>query len=281
MRVAVITDEISQDLDEALAVCARHGVRAIEIRSVWDTPPHELDDEQCREIARRAREGGFTIAAFGSSVFKTPPPRDEDGLAAATRSLERAVVQAGLLGTDLVRVFTFYRDGAPDPVGAARIMAAVLERVSLGGVRVAVETGTRTNTPTVAGVRTLLAELRHPALGVLWDPGNTVFAGFDDGDGLVGLDEIADGDLLHVHVKDPDGRRGYVELGRGDVDWPQILAELRRRGYPGHVSLETHWRVGRVLSARERDEPWSRAFSAGGVEASDRCLGVLTGWTAA
>jgi hypothetical protein len=35
-------------------------------------------------------------------------------------------------------------------------------------------------------------------------------------------------------------------------------------GYSGWLSLETHWRPGRILNAMERDYPWGDSFSKGG-----------------
>src|SRR5205823_13016791 len=138
--------------------------------------------------------------------------------------------------------FSFYRSGDPDVPAAAAAMDAVLDRVCTGGVILGIETGTRTNTPTAALARQLLDRLRRPNVGVVWDPGNTVFSGFDDGAGLGGLTDLRPADVVHVHVKDPLGTTAYVELGRGSVPWRTILDALADRGYRRYLSLETHWR---------------------------------------
>jgi sugar phosphate isomerase/epimerase len=280
VRLCVLTDEISQDLDEALAVCASHGYPAIEVRSVWDTPPHELTLRQCEEIAARATACGVSIAGFASAVFKTELPDGSAKLQACEAMLARAIEQCAALGTGLLRIFSFLRTEAPDVPAAAAAIDAVLGRVRTDGVTLGLETGTRTNTPTAGLAQRLLVTLGRPEVGLVWDPGNTVFSGFGDGAQLGGLAELRSEDLVHVHVKDPLGRSGYVELGRGSLPWPAILAALAARGYTGHVSLETHWRPGRVLTAAERDEPWGRGFSAGGSWASDKCMATLASWVA-
>jgi sugar phosphate isomerase/epimerase len=280
MRACILTDEISQDLDKALDLCNRRGFPAIEVRSVWNTPPHELTLSQCRDIAQRASDHGIGISGFASPVFKTSLPDSTARLAECEALLARSLDQCEALGTRLLRVFSFYRDGAPNVPGAAAAMDAVLAKVATDGVTVAVETGTRTNTPTAALARELLELLGRPELRILWDPGNTVFSGFAGSAGLVGLTDMRPSDLAHVHVKDPLGTCGYVELGRGAVAWLNILNALAERGYGGDLSLETHWRCHRVLNASERDEPWGDGFSAGGYEASDACMTTLAQWIA-
>lgn len=280
MRLCVLTDEISQDLDQALAVCRRHGYSAIEVRSVWDTPPHELTLRQCEAISGRAAACGVSIAGFASSVFKTDLPSGPAQLAHCETLLTHALEQCAALGTGLLRVFSFFRRGATDVPAAAAAMDAILGRVRPDGVTLGIETGTRTNTPTGALAQQLLDTLARRDVGLVWDPGNTVFSGFGDGADLAGLPSLRMANLVHVHVKDPLGGSSYVELGRGSLPWTAILAALAARGYRGHLSLETHWRRGRVLTAAERDEPWGRRFSAGGRQASDPCMAKLASWVA-
>lgn len=281
MRCCILTDEISQDLDQALDLCVRHKFPAIEVRSVWDTPPHELTLAQCRDIAQRAAARGIAIAGFASPVFKTTLPDGAAQLAECEALLVRSLEQCAALGAGFVRIFSFYRSGDPNVPAAAEAMNAVLGRVPTNGVTLAVETGTRTNTPTAALARQLLDRLGRPGIGVVWDPGNTVFAGFSDGSGLCGLEDLRPADLVHVHVKDPLGTRGYVELGHGSLPWQAILDALSERRYRGYLSLETHWRRERVLTGPERDNPWGDGFSAGGYEASDACMATLAAWVAA
>jgi len=280
MRPCILTDEISQDLDQALDLCCRHGFPAIEVRSVWNTPPQQLTLRQCRDIAHRAAAHGIAIAGFASPVFKTPLPDSAARLADCEALLARSLEQCEALGVRLLRVFSFYRTAKPNVPGAAAAMDAVLARVPADCVTLCVETGTRTNTPTAALARDLLERLGRPNLSILWDPGNTVFAGFSGNARLAGLMDLRPSDLAHVHVKDPVGTTGYVELGRGSLRWPNILDALAERGYGGYLSLETHWRRERVLTAPERDEPWGDAFSAGGYEASDTCMATLVQWIA-
>ena len=56
--------------------------------------------------------------------------------------------------------------------------------------------------------------------------------------------EIA-GRIAHVHAKDcrvTGHTPEWLELGTGSIDWNGQIAALRRDGYQGWFSLETHWR---------------------------------------
>ncbi|MEV4807855.1 sugar phosphate isomerase/epimerase [Nonomuraea sp. NPDC049421] len=275
MKLAVIGDEISQDHAVVTRTAARLGFDGVEIRSVAQCPPHLLDDDALAGIRRTLLNAGLAVAGFAPPVFKQDLPGTDRELAAAERVLLRAVEQAGLLGAPHVRIFSFYRDGDPDPAAAAAVAGELLAAVP-PEVRLLVETGTRTNTPTIAHTMDFLDRLGRAGTGVLWDPGNIVFSGWG-GDPARDY-ERARALIGHVHVKDPDGTRRYVRLGDGDVDWPAILSRLAEDGYAGYLSLETHWRRSKELTPHERDHPWGEAFSAGGFPASVECMEVLRSW---
>jgi sugar phosphate isomerase/epimerase len=271
VRLAIINDEVHQDLARTIDAVVTCGFAGIEIRSVWNVPPHELTDEHLREISRSLHERGLRAAGFCPPALKCALPRDATEIAAVRAVLARAIEQAKVLDAPHVRIFSFYRDGDPDPVTAAAAAAEVLDGLTLDGVDLLLETGTRTNTPTMELTLTFLDALDRSDIGILWDPGNSVFSGWHTrpfpSDYLLGRELIR-----HVHVKDPVGTTGYVRLGDGDLPWPAIVEALRADGYPGWLSLETHWRHGRVLNQRERDNPWGDAFSDGGQDASIECM---------
>jgi inosose dehydratase len=105
---------------------------------------------------------------------------------------------------------------------------------------------------TVAEIDSLMGRTDPAALGLCLDTGHLVYAG---GDPLDVLDRHA-GRIWHVHFKDCHRQRagdaraaglGYLaavrsrlfcELGAGAVDFPAVLAGLRRHGYPGWIVVE-------------------------------------------
>ncbi len=98
----------------------------------------------------------------------------------------------------------------------------------------------------------LLAMTDPAVLGLCFDTGHYAHGG---GDPLTGLKRHADR-IWHVHFKDHSpavaaqakaegldavtavGRGLFCELGKGDVDFPAILAELKRMNYAGWIVVE-------------------------------------------
>lgn len=236
-----------------------------------ETPPHRLTAVQVNHINHTLTENGLATAGFCPPVFKQAMPSTDAGLTRAHRTLTNSIRIAKGLGAPHIRIFTFYRAAEPNPKEAARVVHDMLSTVDTDGVDLLVETGTRTNTPTIRHVLEFLEELAHDDIGILWDPGNSVFSGWGT---QPFPEEYEEGRSLirHIHVKDPDGQRGYVRLGDGDLPWPHILRRLRDDGYEGWVSLETHWRFHRVLTPEQRDTPWGSSFSNDGFEASVECM---------
>ncbi|WP_280265306.1 sugar phosphate isomerase/epimerase family protein [Nocardia wallacei] len=273
MKLAVLGDEISQEIDLVTEVASAAGAAGVEVRSVFGRPPGKLTDSQLRQIRRTLNDKNLTVAGFAPPAFKCRLPVTDQECADVAAELRGFIAQATVLGAPHVRIFTFFRNGEPNPVRAAHAAARVLSEVS-ADMPLLVETGTRTNTPTMRHTIEFLEHVNRPELGILWDPGNSVFSGRDPrpfpNDYLAGRELIR-----HVHVKDPDGTAGYVRIGTGDLPWPDIIYRLAEDGYSGFLSLETHWRIGRVLSAQERDQPWGDAFSRAGQQASIECLRIL------
>lgn len=265
MRLAVIGDEVGQDPRIVASAAAQAGFDGIEVRSAYGRPPQDLNEDQLAAVGAAIREAGLAVAGFAPPVFKCDMP-ERDALEACVALYERSMAQARAIGAPLMRIFSLYRQETPRPVEAGRVIADALA-TSPPTLPLVIETGTRTNTPTLTHTMQLLDALGRDDVRILWDPGNTVFSGFSD-ERFPADYTLARSHIAHVHVKDPSGSEGYVELGQGDLDWPLIMEYLLRDGYTGYLSLETHFRNGRTLTQFERDEPWGCGFSDGAFDAS-------------
>ena len=73
----------------------------------------------------------------------------------------------------------------------------------------------------------------------------------------------------------PNGMRESVRLGTGDIDYLGHLKALKRDGYGGYLSLETHWRIQHEIPRDIVRQPKGSAFSAGGEAATRQCLESL------
>lgn len=286
---AIVTDEVAQDPAEAIGLARRFGLRALEIRSVWEKRPHEFTAADARALRGMVRDAGLAVCAVATPVFKCALD-DARQRREHLEILKRCLEVCRELDAPLARVFTFWRPGAPgapDLLGRALAWREVVAHIAdrLGeAADVARDAGCRLvieNEPSVYGsacaqVAELIARLNHPALGALWDPGNAVYETeverpYPDGY------EVLRPFIAHVHIKDtrrdPSTKRAdAVALGDGEIPYPAIFRRLRDDRYAGFVSLETHYRVGAALSEEAARMPSGSTFSAGGLEASIICL---------
>lgn len=217
-----------------------------------------------RELARR----GLALLGAFVPVALADPDAHDDGEEAALRTARLLAAVAGPTpfivladdnGRDPIRTQNAGRirpEHGLDPEGW-RVFAAGVERIARA---VRAETGLRTvfhhhcagYVETPAEVERLLALTEPDLVGLCFDTGHYRFGG---GDPLEGLRRHADR-IRHVHFKDCDPivaarsraegwdyfravREGvFCELGRGDVPFPAIKAELERLGYDGWIVVE-------------------------------------------
>lgn len=281
MKLSFITDEASQDPAAFVALARRHELDAVELRSVEGEPVYRFEPDRLRALRQLLDANGLAVCCLDTPVFKSDAVPDPSPDIAKLRLALRA---AETLGTQLVRIFTFWKPaaGAADPGLVERALERAHAEAHGSGLRLLVENGKRTNHQTGMDLAALLDALCPQCFGVVWDPGNSLLGGADPDPVANGYAALR-GRIAHVHVKDPkiapDGTREYVELGRGDLRIRDQIDMLRADGYAGYLSLETHWRTSGRLTEELMDTPYGEAFSSSGFEATELSLRTLRAWT--
>ncbi len=264
MKLSVITDEISQDFEHALDVMAEYGVRGAELRGLWGTNIADLSPDEVARAKRALRERGMTAVGLATPMFKCD--LDHDAASAASINgpmhlararnlseqielLRRCSGLAREFGTDLIRVFAFWRKSDLTPAVEERIVRAFDEPAKVAeqeGVTLVLENEHACLIGTGAEAARVLSEIDSPRVRACWDPGNAFFAGekpFPNG-----YDAVRPF-LAHVHVKDAVMEAGGADgatlrwcvIGEGELDYAAQFDALRRDGYDGWISLETHY----------------------------------------
>jgi sugar phosphate isomerase/epimerase len=253
MYPCVFTDEIGQDIEEAVRLCAQEEVRAIQIRVVEGHNVVYASDEDIRRMVDVARRYGVRVAGIGSPFGKCAMTGEE--YAEHLRLFERVVEVAHRFETTMVRVFAFW---PPDPAipadrmddwdaylpGIAEQLRAPAARARQEGLLLVLENEYTTMAGTCAQARQVIDAVDSPALRVCWDVASGWYTGepiFPDGYGYVrGL-------VSDVHVRDATAdpadraRHGEVaRLGDGAIVWAEVLGRLKAEGYSGPLTLETH-----------------------------------------
>lgn len=273
-KCTFISDEVSQDLPELVRFVREFGLPGIEVRSMFGRAFKDLTPADVAEIRRVARGEGWRIFGCASPVFKCD--LDDDGaVAGGIEQFRRSVDIARELDCDLVRVFTFLRR----PAGLAGLLPRVVDRLrrlrelaERSGVRIGIENEHSCIVGSGDEARALFALLPEPEFGLVWDPCNILYIPELTGEVTAPFADLSRR-TFHLHVKDAVRATPMLAapVGLGDVGWRAHLAAIRRSGYRGMLSLETHWRI--IPIAEEKlHAPGGYAFSHGGEPASRTCL---------
>lgn len=262
MKLAVITDEIDANLDRALDVMAEYGVKGAELRQVWDKNIAEASSDDWAQAKALLDARGVRVAGIASPFYKcTLPGASLDGPIGPLHSasarglgdqisiLERCIEAAHFFETTLIRTFSFWKDGPLTPAQEETIVDAYAEPARLAeaaGVTLMIENEHACCLGTGAQTARVLEEIGSPAVRAVWDPGNALMAG--EVPFPMGYEALKDF-IVHVHIKDAAVLPGAAEpewtvVGGGQIDFAGQFAALRRDGYDGWLSLETHWNGG-------------------------------------
>ena len=275
MKLAVINDEVSQDLKKVMELAKEFGLNGVEIRSVWNKAPHELDKSDITLIKQLLADYEMEVCSIASPFLKCD--YDETQFREHMEILRKCVDLAGELGAPIIRIFTFWLK-PPFPSWdeiAEKILHAV-KLVEGTNLILGVENEPSTMATNAKKVVEVLTRVNHPQVKAVWDPGNDVF----DPDREIpypdGYRAIKPW-IVHIHIKDgkwhdDEKRFKPTPIGEGEVDYLGQFRELAQDGYKGYLSLETQWRPTTQLPEDIVQMPKGEQFSYMGDVATRECL---------
>ena len=169
--------------------------------------------------------------------------------------LEKAIRIAKFLDTDKIRVFSFWR--RPDRSRwLDRVVDALREFGDIArdeGIVLVLENEASCMVATGAETLEIISRAGVPNLKVIWDPGNAYAAGETPyPDGYLAIRNH----VVHMHVKDCaliNGRKRWVAIGSGMIDYVSQFKALVKDGYDGVISLETHYKIDDNREAATRE----------------------------
>ena len=276
-RIAVITDEISQDFDHACSVAARDfGMEWVEIRGMWNKNAIDLDASEIAQTQKILAKYKLRVTDIASPLFKTDwpgapkskwsPKGDSFGANFTFKQqdevLQKSIALAKHFKTDRVRGFDFWR--LDDQASYREAINAKLKETadSCGkqGVVFVLENESECNTATGREAAKTLAAVTSPHFMLNWDPGNAVAAGETDAFPAA-YNLLPKQRIGHCHCKNTirtdNGKSfSWAPMGTGLIDWAAQFRALKQAGYHYGVSLETHWRGAGTPEASSR-ESWA------------------------
>jgi sugar phosphate isomerase/epimerase len=264
MKLGVITDGISRDLEYALNVIRETGLKYADLQFVWDKEIGDQTQEEIKKIKDLLIMYDMQVPCItrhnfvGMLVMATEP--EDEAYQKHMDGLRRCINIAKELGTDMVRVMSFRKEmiifghnGAEKWVASTgswekllKLMEAPVQLAEDEGITLAVETGNNAMITSGWLGKKLIDDLGTKHLKLIWDIPNTLYCTeipYPDA-----YEEIKNY-IGHIHIKDCKSNiaRATVQfcpLGEGDMApyLEDLSAALKRDNYQGVISLESVYR---------------------------------------
>jgi sugar phosphate isomerase/epimerase len=281
MKKSIITDQISMDLETALKLAKENGFDCVELHGVWDKTIEDCNDEEVTEIKRLLTKYEMSVSNLATTIFfmcklkpnyilKSFSPTFKtcqgDSVEEHLDTLKRACEIAKRLDCPNIRIFPFrYPEnhilvGTDDDLELiTRYFAKALEIVKHYKVTLVIENCPYSHCPKPEMTMRVIRTLDHPRLRLLYDPANSYRAVKERVPAKylrLSMREEIDlikGQVNHIHLKnyayDPQFEKPFVhvDLTQGDLNYSEILSQLKLNGYDQALSLEPEVPVENVV----------------------------------
>ena len=258
-KLGVITDEITQNFEQALDFIASFSLSYCELRQLWGRNIMSLSQAELDRAKQMIDKHQMHVAEIASPLFKYNLPempaksgeKRDTFMASYTEQDTEALLKksfdlARFFRTQKVRIFSYWR--VDDPEKAYPSVRAHLAKAAATAVQnkmvLLLENEQTCNVATGKELGRIIKDINSPGLRAMWDPANA--AAMDEVPYPDGYNHIR-GVFQHVHVKDvkkdpKSGEYKWLPVGSGAVDLKWQFKALIKDGYHGTMSLETHYR---------------------------------------
>lgn len=208
------------------------GFRSMEARTVEDY----AEAERVKDAADQA---GLRIhSVMNMSHWRDPlSSPDPAQVEACVRGIRASMRQARLYGADtvllvpaVVRADTTYEQAWERSQQQIR---KLIPEAEANGVIIAIENVWNKFLLTPRDFARYIDEFNHPLVKAYFDVGNIVHYGVPEH-----WIRAAGERIVKVHLKDYSRQKGFVNLGEGDVDWPEVRKAFAEIGYAGEATVE-------------------------------------------
>ncbi len=237
---SAFADEIGADLKLQMDVCEANGVRCIDVRGIDNTNVSKFTLEQARRYRRQMEDRGFSVPCIGSPIGKI---RIDEPFGPHLELLKHCCELAGVFGAPYVRIFSFYPpEGGSIAEHRREVMKRMKQMVAAAeqaGLVLLHENESDIYGEKPEGVKDLFATIRSEHFKGIFDPANFVVAGVAPYDEAwrAGLAELTH----YFHIKDKvPGQKACVPAGQGRGQIREILADAKKCGFDGYLTLEPH-----------------------------------------
>lgn len=242
--------EIERHLSAILPVLAGAGYDGVEI---WEPHVHGLTEAALDDVRRQLADCRLEAAMLSPYFDFTS---SEASAALSLAEAHQVLAVARRIGARGVRCFTgktASRDASPEQwVRVARCLRELADASVADGIVWVLEIHSWNLMDTLEGAQRLLRDTDRSNVGVIYHPGNLT-------PDYVGAIDVLGAGIKHVHAHNRrDGKACGLE--EGELDYRQIIARLRQRGYTGYLAVE--WFGDDPEAAARREAAYLRGLLA-------------------
>ncbi len=243
MFLSGIADESGKAIETQIRAHKELGWKHIEVRDVNSTTLAFADDKEFDSIRAALDKAGMQVSCFASRIANWS--RDIFGpFETDTDELRRAMPRMKTMGAPFIRVMS-YANKNKIGIGewrkeAIRRLRELAKMAEQGGVILLHENCDGWGGLGPQQTLELLAEVKSPALELVFDTGNPVWHQQDPWEYYTQVKKH----VLYIHIKDAnraaDGKVVPCYVGEGLGNVRRIVKDLVASGYAGGLSIEPH-----------------------------------------
>jgi len=243
-ELAILSDEISLDLEEAFRYGEEFGFKKYEIRC-FDDYDHRIPNFRpgvMERLEELVDSGAIEVTAVTPGTFKIDLSDTERLKLEMEDILPRTCEMAKRLKAPCLITFGFMREAGVATDSVVQQLKQAGELVASYGLQMAVENEPGSYCDTGVNTAEIIKAIGISNVGINWDPANAVVSG--EAAYPVGYEAILPY-LLNVHIKDaipipPDKWENRL-IGDGGVNWLGQMRSLMIDNPVSHLTLETHF----------------------------------------
>ncbi len=267
---SAFADEAADDLDGQIAALKRNGIGYIEPRFVDKKGILTLTEEELLAMKEKLDAAGIKVGSLGSPIGKYPIEEDFN---IHLEDFKKALRAAKLLGTDKIRMFSFFHKETSLADCREEVMkrlSVLVEMAKAEGITLCHENEAHIYGELPEEVKDIFASVQ--GLGGIFDPANYVMAGADAAEGA----RVTLPYLSYVHIKDAHYEsQTILPAGEGEgrildvlnmidahTDAPVMLTlEPHLNAFTAFKSIDTHELKGKY-SFKDNTESFDFAVAA-------------------
>ncbi len=234
LRIAVATRCLNLPLKESPRAAARLGAKGIQFDAREELTPGGLTETGRRQLLHTLGELGLSVASLAFPTRRSF--YDEEQLDARVAATRRVMDEAWNLRAAIVTA-RVGKIPADKDSATYRLLQEVLGDLARHGNQVGATLAITPTHDSPEALAELVGSIKTGPLGIDFDPAVFVMSGHNPAEALRTLHRFVLHFTARDAIRDVDAGGLEVALGRGEVEWVELLALLGEIDYRGWVTV--------------------------------------------